>query len=104
MLAGFFVTNVVRFRTCPRRDGLPPHQMLSLLFDDRTPVMDFLKAIYRAHRIVTVRDWDQLGGFGLFDRFKLDDASRQEFMEAVGTPQRPVRKLAGEIAVLRPSR
>ena len=74
------------------------------LFADETPMMDFLKDIYQAHRIVTVRDWDHFGGARLFDAFQLDNASRKEFNEMIGAPYRPNFAQAAPVVALRPER
>jgi|SRR5580658_2179614 hypothetical protein len=104
-----YVSNVLKFRieprnAPPRSPYLSPHQMLCTLFADETPMMDFLKDIYQAHRIVTVRDWDHFGGARLFDAFQLDNASRKEFNEMIGAPYRPNFAQAAPVVALRPER
>jgi hypothetical protein len=64
--------------------------------------MDFLKDLYQQHRILTVHDWDSFGGSYLFEKFNLDDASRREFRDAVGSPYRPLAKASAHVLVLRP--
>lgn len=85
-----------------RCEYMPPHRTLCSLFDPESPLMDFLKDLYQQHRILTVHDWDSFGGPYLFEKFNLDDASRREFRDAVGSPYRPLAKAGAHVLVLRP--
>lgn len=87
----------------PRRPaGLSEHTMLISLFKDGTPMMAFVKYLYRTHGIISVQHWDDAGGCELLDGFPLDDVSRDAFMKAVGVPERPRLPGGAEVVVLFP--
>lgn len=90
-----------RAKVPPRDPHLAPHQMLCGLFDDQTPVMDFLKDLYQLHGILTVRDWDRAGGSHLFDKHKLNAAARRQFNARVGAPLRPATVRASSVVAFR---
>ena len=85
----------------PRHAFLSPHQMLCGLFADQTPVMTFLKEIYRDYGIITVQQWDRVGGAYLFDKFNLSAEARVQFNERVGSPHRPASIPKGRVIALR---
>ncbi|WP_156381021.1 hypothetical protein [Pseudolabrys sp. Root1462] len=100
------MSNVVELQVEPRHAParqafLSPHQMLCALFADRTPVMSFLKNIYRSYGIITVQQWDRVGGGHLFDEFNLSAAGRRQFNERVGSPHRPASMSEGRVVALR---